>query len=79
MLTDPAVTYVRESSATLGSGFRCGFLGMLHMDVFRQRLEDEFSVEAILTSPSVPYKCKIRREDVNNTIIQKIIDIDSAA
>jgi translation elongation factor EF-4 len=52
---------------------------MLHMDVFRQRLEDEFSVEAILTSPSVPYKCKIRREDVNHTIIQKIIDIDSAA
>jgi translation elongation factor EF-4 len=38
VLTDPAVTYMRESSATLGSGFRCGFLGMLHMDVFRQRL-----------------------------------------
>lgn len=71
MLTDPAVTYIRESSATLGSGFRCGFLGMLHMDVFKQRLEDEFSVEAILTSPSVPYKCKIRREDVGGAPFRK--------
>lgn len=38
VLTDPAVTFVRESNATLGNGFRCGFLGLLHMDVFRQRL-----------------------------------------
>jgi translation elongation factor EF-4 len=42
-LTDPAVTIVKESSAALGNGFRCGFLGLLHMDVFRQRLEDEYS------------------------------------
>lgn len=62
MLTDPAVTFIRESNATLGNGFRCGFLGMLHMDVFRQRLDDEYSVDAILTSPGVPYKCKLRND-----------------
>ena len=61
ILTDPAVTFTRASSATLGPGFRCGFLGMLHMDVFRQRLNDDFDVDTILTSPSVPYKCKIKK------------------
>lgn len=61
MLTDPAVTFTKTSSATLGPGFRCGFLGMLHMDVFSQRLADDFEVETILTSPSVPYKCKLRK------------------
>ena len=44
-----------ESSAALGSGFRCGFLGMLHMDVFRIRLKDEYSISAIMTQPSVSY------------------------
>jgi translation elongation factor EF-4 len=43
-ITDPAVTVERETSAALGNGFRCGFLGLLHMDVFKQRLDDEFSV-----------------------------------
>lgn len=49
-----------ESSAALGSGFRCGFLGMLHLDVFRQRLEDEHDMYAIVTAPTVSYKCKLR-------------------
>lgn len=66
MLTDPAVTFVSESNATLGSGFRCGFLGMLHMDVFKQRLDDEYDIEVIMTSPSVPYKCKLKNEKVSN-------------
>ena len=61
---------MRESNATLGNGFRCGFLGMLHMDVFRQRLNDEYSVDVILTSPAVPYKCKLKNG--------KLIDIESA-
>lgn len=64
VLTDPAVTFVRESNATLGNGFRCGFLGLLHMDVFRQRLEDEYELDAILTSPSVPYYCKLKNGEV---------------
>ena len=54
-LTDGSVEMSYESSAALGSGFRCGFLGMLHMDVFRQRLKDEHSISAIITQPSVSY------------------------
>lgn len=48
-LTDSSVQLQRESSAALGSGFRCGFLGMLHMDVFRQRLDEEHDLRAIMT------------------------------
>ena len=54
-LTDGSVEMTFESSAALGSGFRCGFLGMLHMDVFRQRLKDEHDISAIITQPSVSY------------------------
>jgi len=49
-----------EASTALGSGFRCGFLGMLHLDVFRQMLEDEYDQVAIITQPSITYKCKVR-------------------
>lgn len=48
-LTDCSVTLTRESSAALGNGFRCGFLGMLHMDVFRQRIDEEHDLKAIMT------------------------------
>jgi GTP-binding protein LepA len=68
-LTDASVKLTYESSAALGSGFRCGFLGMLHMDVFRQRLKDEFGITAIVTQPSVAYLCKLRNkksEDIND-------------
>lgn len=54
-LTDGSVTVQYESSAALGSGFRCGFLGMLHLDVFRQRLIDEYEINAIITQPSITY------------------------
>jgi len=54
-LTDGSVEMQFESSTALGSGFRCGFLGMLHMDVFRQRLKEEHSINAIVTQPSVSY------------------------
>lgn len=46
----------RESSSALGQGLRLGFLGTLHMDVFRQRLEDEYDANVIITAPTVPYK-----------------------
>ena len=48
-LTDGSVELQYESSAALGSGFRCGFLGMLHLDVFRQRLKEEYDLAAIVT------------------------------
>lgn len=54
-LNDSSFSYERTQSPALGMGFRCGFLGMLHMDVIVQRLEDEFGVTAIITAPSVSY------------------------
>ncbi|KAJ3744931.1 P-loop containing nucleoside triphosphate hydrolase protein [Lentinula detonsa] len=55
-LTDRSVAFQRESSSALGQGTRLGFLGTLHMDVFRQRLEDEYDANIIITAPTVPYK-----------------------
>ncbi|KAH0830660.1 GTP-binding protein lepa C-terminus-domain-containing protein [Lanmaoa asiatica] len=55
-LTDRSVSVQRESSSALGQGCRLGFLGTLHMDVFRQRLEDEYDANIIVTAPTVPYK-----------------------
>lgn len=55
-LTDRSVEVKRESSTALGQGLRLGFLGTLHMDVFRQRLEDEYDANTIMTAPTVPYK-----------------------
>ena len=58
-LTDRSVTVQRETSSALGQGCRLGFLGTLHMDVFRQRLEDEYDANVIITAPTVPYKSKL--------------------
>ena len=71
-LTDVGVTFTEENkyvpflhaikkltycSSALGNGYRCGFLGVLHMEVFTQRLEQEFGVSVLNTAPSVPYIC----------------------
>ena len=50
-----------SQSAALGAGFRLGFLGLLHMDVFRMRLEQEHDASVIITSPNVPYKGQLRQ------------------
>lgn len=55
-LSDSSLTYEYETSQALGFGIRCGFLGLLHMDVIRERLEREFNIYLITTSPSVVYK-----------------------
>lgn len=55
-LNDASIFYENESSNALGLGFRCGFLGLLHLDVVIQRLRDEFDVDLITTAPSVVYK-----------------------
>lgn len=58
-LNDASVSVEKKSSPALGLGFRCGFLGLLHMDVFKQRLEQEYKVTVIATAPSVLYKVKL--------------------
>ncbi|KAJ7047057.1 P-loop containing nucleoside triphosphate hydrolase protein [Mycena alexandri] len=63
-LTDRSVTVQRESSTALGQGCRLGFLGTLHMDVFRQRLEDEYDANIIITAPTVPYKIVYKDREV---------------
>ncbi|XP_051715935.1 translation factor Guf1, mitochondrial [Ctenopharyngodon idella] len=55
-LNDSSVTVQRDSSLALGAGWRLGFLGLLHMEVFNQRLEQEYNASVIITSPTVPYK-----------------------
>ncbi len=63
-LNDSALTYEPEKSTALGLGFRCGFLGLLHMDIVRERLEREYGLDLIVSAPSVVYRVHLRNGDV---------------
>lgn len=70
-LTDASFTHMPETSASLGFGFRCGFLGLLHMDIIQERLEREFDLNLIATTPSVVYR--VLKTD------SELVEVDSPA
>jgi GTP-binding protein LepA len=59
-LSDSSLTYEEETSGTLGRGFRCGFLGMLHLEIISERLRREFNLELIVTTPSITYEVELK-------------------
>ena len=63
-INDASLTFVPETSKALGFGFRCGFLGLLHMDIIKERLEREFNLNIILTAPSVIYNVCLTNKDM---------------
>ncbi len=70
-LNDSSISFEPESSEALGHGFRCGFLGLLHMEIIQERLEREYDLDLITTAPSVVYKV--------HTIKGEVLDIDNPA
>lgn len=68
-LNDSSLVFEPESSAALGFGFRCGFLGMLHMEIIQERLEREFNMTVITTVPNVSYYCYMRKDPTKAMIV----------
>ena len=65
-LNDNSFTYEPESSQSLGHGFRCGFLGLLHMEIIRERVQREYNLEFLMTVPSVTYRVEDKTGKVSN-------------
>jgi GTP-binding protein LepA len=69
-LNDASLVYEKDSSAALGFGFRCGFLGLLHLEVIQERIEREFNLSIVFTSPSVEYKVHLKKDN-------EVVEIDN--
>jgi GTP-binding protein LepA len=82
-LNDASFTYEMETSAALGFGFRCGFLGLLHLEIVQERLAREFNLDLIATAPSVIYKIKLTSGEIielhNPADLPDVVRIDSIA
>ena len=76
-LNDASLVYEKDSSAALGFGFRCGFLGLLHLEVVQERIEREFGLSIIFTSPSVEYRVTMRNGEVR--LIDNPVDYPNPA
>ncbi|WP_298506899.1 translation elongation factor 4 [uncultured Maribacter sp.] len=74
-LNDASLVFAPESSAALGFGFRCGFLGMLHMEIIQERLEREFNMTVITTVPNVSYHAYTRKEPETPLIVNNPTDL----
>lgn len=68
-LNDAAFSFTPESSTAMGFGFRCGFLGLLHMDIVQERLEREYDCDLIVTAPSVVYKIVLSGAEKKEVLI----------
>lgn len=75
-LNDASISYTPESSGALGFGFRCGFLGLLHMEIVKERLEREFGLALIATAPSVQYL--VHRTDGETIVVDNPADLPEA-
>ncbi|MBI4743996.1 MAG: elongation factor 4 [Actinobacteria bacterium] len=76
-LNDPSFIYEPESSKALGFGFRCGFLGLLHMEIIKERLEREYQLELLTTAPGVAYK--VTKTDNSEIIVSNPTDLPPPA
>ncbi len=78
-LNDSSLVFEPESSAALGFGFRCGFLGMLHMEIIQERLEREFNMTVITTVPNVSYFCYMKKDPEKSIIVNNPSELPDPA